>query len=349
MIALGLLVMLFTQYFAVGAVAGLLAATWLLPWPLRRRVRLSVLLPFLAFALCWGPMICLQWAGGRLSTRDENTLFLVRMDQSLIPVAKLIAQLPARVLHVPRIATANVDWLLGGVWLVGVLAWWRLPALRVLLLFGAGVVALPIALDLFRGTEHLRQVRYIILAGIPVAALVAAMPLMLPRALEDSRPMRLTLFGLPLTVALLALTSLSREFADTSGGYRVRADAVAKTTRSGEPLLFLGNEFPAMIPRTYMLEYSHLRHGKEAPRPIMVARTPVGADALQSLAGHSAAGERIWALTNAPDCVPTVLPGWQVARWQNLIEFGFLCELIPPPPTTQPTSRPATRVSSPTP
>jgi 4-amino-4-deoxy-L-arabinose transferase-like glycosyltransferase len=169
-----------THYFCVGSLIGLAAWVWLRQREHRPAILKAILLAGVLFALIWGPWM---WGQRHLfATDDPSTLFLtgdpshhvrdtffrlgsvpvnmlfsIDQDSPLAMVALLAGCAMLLVPLVPRFHRDHPQGLLWSFWLIG----------------GIGVIA---ALDFSRGTDHLRFVRYTILAGPAVYALIGALP-----------------------------------------------------------------------------------------------------------------------------------------------------------------------------
>lgn len=163
----------FTHYFAAGTLMALFAYAWIRIPEHRRTVLYAYLLVGLIFALAWGPFM---WQQRHLfSTDDPATAFLT---DSGIPnhagatalrclLAPVNLLFPVSRSFTPVAAVLGAAFYLSPLWSLRkspfVLMWW---------LWFAGTIAVVAALDFTRGTDHLYYIRYILLAGPPVYAII---------------------------------------------------------------------------------------------------------------------------------------------------------------------------------
>jgi hypothetical protein len=169
---LATLTTLLTHYFCAGALIGLGAWALLLSRPARNRIILTLLLAGLSFAIIWGPFLWQQRA--MFSTEDPSTLFLTshqphHLQTTLIRlgIAPLSMLFPiGPLMLIPAIGFGLVLPLLP----IRILR--NRPALVMWCCWLLGSLLLIAGMDLARRTDHLYFIRYILLAGPAVYALV---------------------------------------------------------------------------------------------------------------------------------------------------------------------------------
>lgn len=163
----------FTHYFAAGTLLALLGYAWIKIPNHRRSILAAYGLVGLVFAVVWGPFM---WQQRHLfSTADPAIEFLTDPGQSshsqttafrclLAPINLLF---PVGVSFTPIAAVLGSLFYLLPIWSFRkhpfALLWW---------LWLVGTVAVVAALDFARGTNHLYFMRYILLAGPAVYAMV---------------------------------------------------------------------------------------------------------------------------------------------------------------------------------
>jgi hypothetical protein len=172
---LGVLASLLTHYFCFGAILAMGLYALL---RLRGRARWQVIFTFVAaaaaFAACWGPFM---WQQRQLfSVDDPSTSFLHNRGPGWLTHAlEQFALAPARQLSEPRKSMIVTSMAMAVLYLLPIamlaqrrelLFWW---------LWLVGTIGVVAALDVSRQSDHLEYVRYFILAGPAVYALIPAL------------------------------------------------------------------------------------------------------------------------------------------------------------------------------
>jgi uncharacterized membrane protein len=171
-----ILATLMTHYFSVGALLGLLVYCLWNMTDKRRQLLTAFASAGMVFAIIWGPWM---WQQRHLfATDDPSTLFLTgdtahhtrdTIVRSLMdPVHMLFPLSDSGVLGMLAMAGGAI--LVLAPFLPGVRR--KNSLLTLWSLWIVGTIAIVAALDFFRGTDHLLHVRYTILAGPAVCALI---------------------------------------------------------------------------------------------------------------------------------------------------------------------------------
>ncbi len=316
-LTLAVLGTLLSHYFCLGAMAalGVYAVVCM-----RGRIRLATLASMatagLAFVIVWGPFMWRQRS--LFATTDESTSFLVESGPGHVGLTLgRFAKLPVQMLLGPR--TALVPWAgwIGAAFLLAtVVAAWRRPALRLWALWLVLTPGVVMSLDLARQTCHLAFVRYTLLAGPAVFAVLPSLIVTSTRGLRWARHLPPALATVACLLAVPAAfeptafvdpNAIAREFAP-----KVRPDDLFLFIATGHGAFAIGtNEM--MVTR-----YFH---------PLTCATGMLDAPATGDLRARAAAS-RVFAFTLAED-VRRFVPNRRVLGQQPCLLRGTLWTLGP--------------------
>lgn len=171
LIALGLFAFLavLTHYFAVGAIVGLAVyAAIRLKGATRRNVLIAFFIAGIAFCIFWGPHFLQQRAEfdleryGAAFLKDEPSTHLPQTVLRLLRIPA--AALWPTELITPVLFVKIVTWAIAALFAAILLISRKRKDLLLWVLFAAGACAVPLSLDLIRGSKHLAYDRYIVLA-----------------------------------------------------------------------------------------------------------------------------------------------------------------------------------------
>jgi uncharacterized membrane protein len=172
---IGALTALLTHYFCIGAILALgIYALLRLHGRARWQVVTTLVAAAALFAVCWGPFM---WQQRRLfSVDDPSTSFLHNRGPGWFGHAlEQLALAPARQLSEPRLSMIVTSMVMAVLYLLPITMLARRRELLFWWLWLVGTIGVVAALDFARQSDHLEYVRYFILAGPAVYALIPAM------------------------------------------------------------------------------------------------------------------------------------------------------------------------------
>ncbi|MFI5379000.1 MAG: glycosyltransferase family 39 protein [Tepidisphaerales bacterium] len=327
MLALGccVLAMALTHYFSFGALVAMAAYVAIgLRGAARRRAAGAMVAAAGLFLLAWGPTLWAQRHNTQFTFLSEppgkmhTWLTLQRMDslpQWLVvplggpPLADDAGRL-ARITHYLR--HRGIPGLGWAIYILPVFVLRRRRELLLPWLWLLGTVGFVSALDLFRATSHLVNIRYTLLAGPGLYLLLARSCELLRRpARAGDRPCPHRLGGLAYllsaAVVCLSLWLSPAGFMEEKGDWRPYAAAIREHVGPREPLVFAGPWEPWYPQAMYMglTQYEY-----QPTRPIAVLDGPADANLQTQLRAY----DHISLIGGAPSDVQTYLPGWQIEQ-----------------------------------
>ncbi len=299
-LGLGVLALMLTHYFAIG---GALAIGIYALVRLRGRARAGAVaalaLAALVYAVVWGPFL---WAQ-REYAFEADAWLLERSPEHVWLTFRRLAAWPGRLAASYRLDTPW-PYLSAALLVVPPFLLRRRPGLLLWWLQVAGVLGFLAALDLLRGTGHLRFARYSALAAPAAFALFTASLSALPSWLRH---------GAPALVLLLALAFSRSMYAVEEPGWPRLGRILDERARPGEALLFYRGQAPEWYADTWYLGASHYARG--FPRPIVRLSRAATPALLQELPGRTA-----WLLAGplGPGDASRVLPGASVLEQHDV-------------------------------
>lgn len=307
--------MMLTHYFAIGFVAGV--ALFLLlrtDVPTRRRCALAAGVAGAVFLLAWGPVV---WEQRHEIARAGSVWMKDPSQTPRLSTLARAAEVPMRLLFEPRKETYPAPYLsIALLAICAVVVRWRYAALWVLI--AAGTIGFVTVLDLVNATHQLDDIRYTLLGGPAVYALLAALGLAPLRGERPPRPgADLSRFraALPVVAAAGCVLSLPGAYENQNADYRPLAAFFQQHAREGEVIVLVseeGFEWYASFLYVPMAHYSTKFH----PRPVALLRGEPEPALLVQL--KSAPG--VWAVASLGTSIERAIPG---ARVERLMEMPF--------------------------
>lgn len=325
MVALGVLGMMLTHYFAAGAAIGI--GVWAMH-QLRGKARAQAL-AVLALAAVVYAMIWLPWAWDQRSevTVADRWLKDDRSHARLSTVARLAAA-PGHLVvsEGPRFIDriTNRPWMMvSGVLLVlPPFFFRRKPGMVLWYCWLVGTLAFLAGLDLVRSSAHLRFPRYLTLAApgafLLFTSLLSLMPAWLGRAL----------LGVTLIGSLAASGSI---YVEEERNWRGIGEFLNRYASDGEAIIVHPGDAPRGFHHWYLLAASHYSNHFPAPVLKLTARaTPV---LLGTVPGATA-----WLITSEPGPdASEILPGVTVLEKYDVPTLASAIRVrLPQTPTTAP-------------
>lgn len=285
LVAVTLMVMMFTHYFAAGYCAGVLASVWLIRG---NRARAIVLAGFGVLATVW---LMTWWPTLREQSRavaETADPWLTDAGPGFVGREVLrLAALPARALLNAPVGVVSAA--IGiGLWAMIIYASSRCMRSWAVVLPFAGTVGLLVGLDLLRSTRHTEFLRYALVASPAVViGLVAA-----TRALLGSGRRLYFARGLVLTGLVIALPWWG--YARQNQDFRPLCAYLAQQVKPDEPIVLLS---PNPLGRDGQTLYLYLAYYTDLfPRPAAVATRVIDGNLAQSLRQN----RRVWVVSANP-------------------------------------------------
>jgi hypothetical protein len=311
---------LLTHYFAAATVAALAVyAAACLRGPARRAVGVGVGIGVAAFALSWLPLVPGQM---HLFHADDPATDFLRHDtpHHVAQTFLRAALVPLSMLFAPT--SGSVAVAAGGAVLYALplaLAR-RAPGLAFWGLWLWGTVGLLVGLDLARGTTHLFYVRYVLLAGPAVFALVPT--LLAALAGGQGSPLRWVAHAVPAVAVGASLLALPYDvYAPRRADPREVTAVIAPRLSPADLLVFTTKPEDAQFAGSLYLLLD--RYLGPVPCPLVLLTGPASPAVMDRLR-HS---RQVWMLTDVGDWRP-YLPGVDAAGPSRMFPgIGVLWQL----------------------
>ncbi|MGB7159613.1 MAG: glycosyltransferase family 39 protein [Tepidisphaeraceae bacterium] len=269
-LALCLLAMVLTHFFAVGAAAGLTAyALIALRGDARRRTLAAMVVAALLFALLWGASTVRQFR----NVEANNRYMIEGKDGAGARLLQRLATLPHRFFNEPMGSSAAIASLAGVTYLLPLLLLRRRPDLLLGTLYVAGGVGVIVAFDLFRTSGHLQFMRYTLVAAPGAYLLTVGL-------LADRRGwLRHVVPAVVVASCLLSLGRAYKYFIPVKVNWRAPIAAAAPLLGPRDALILTGQPNT-----TWYLAISY--YHPAGPRRLLMLTAPLTADrAAEVMAG----------------------------------------------------------------
>jgi len=294
--ALCVLGMMLTHYFAIGAAAAM--GVWALIRLRGPKLRYAITCLFTAavvYLIIWGPFL---WRQRGYVGATADPWLVERSENHLVLTLDRLAKWPLRFIVDPGEESA-IGWL-GVVLLVAPpLLAGRDARLQLWMLWLAGTLGLVAGLDLLRGTRQLQFARYVCLAAPAVAGLIAALAARLPRPLHHATPA---------IVVLIALACWRYAYVSEEPDWRKLGQIIDQHVQPGEAIVFYHGAQAEWFDEILYLGSAH--YSQQFPRTIVRLSRPASPQLVQQLPGETA-----WLVSwQLGTDVSSVLPGARVMQ-----------------------------------
>ncbi|HEX5245108.1 MAG TPA: glycosyltransferase family 39 protein, partial [Tepidisphaeraceae bacterium] len=286
-LALGLFSFLavLTHYFAVGAIFGLAAyAAVRLRGTARRNVLIAFIIAGVAFCIFWGPHFLQQRSEfdleryGAVFLKDEprhhlsETVFrLLRVPAAALWPTELIT---------PVLSVRIVTWVIAALFAGILLVSRKQKDLLIWVLIVAGACAVPLALDLVRGSKHLAYDRYIVLITPGICGILAVAGASTGGWKRHALPAMMTL------VCLVAIPSTLSALADRFD-WQVAGTTLAEHAAAGDGVIIAAQSDEVRQAYLNIQQYAPVSHYEVA-----LVTEPIG----KPLAASLRARPHTWAV-----------------------------------------------------
>jgi 4-amino-4-deoxy-L-arabinose transferase-like glycosyltransferase len=228
---LTVLATLLTHYFCIGAIAALFIYAAV---RLRGRPRQATLAAFFIagslFIVCWGPFMWQQRA--MFSTTDPLVMFLHESENHFGNSLRRFLSLPADMLMPRQPHMLMVPMVSGILYVLPFVLCRRRPDLLLWGLWLPCTASVVLALDLMNQTAHLEYIRYTLLAGPAVFALIPAITSGLKRQ-------KWIAIALPATAAIAAAMGMPAAYQTWIDDPRIIANYLRPQVRPNDFLVFI--------------------------------------------------------------------------------------------------------------
>ena len=295
-----LLATLLTHYFCIAAVAAIgIYALVRFAGKIRRKVLIALFITGAVYLLVWGPFMWRQRA--LFSTSDASTLFL--KNDATDPIKQTLERaimMPARLLAPPRRSMTATSAVMAVLYLLPFLLIRRRPELLLWALWLVGTVGLVLSMDLARGTEHLLYIRYTLLAGPAVYALIPT----LFAAVSKSAWVR---HAIPVAAVLSCALAVSQIYHPWDTDSRQLARDVGAKANARDLIVFVGAENQCWTGASQYLVLS--RYLRPLPCPIALLTQPAEGEVLSR--AHTSPLDYVFSdgQNLGPKFIPAATPG----------------------------------------
>jgi hypothetical protein len=312
--------MLMTHYFSIVAIFALIFYALV---AVRRRARsvsiAAMIAPMLLFALLWLPMIAMQTRTLAEPSGDE----WIRVSEPHHVLQTLLrwCALPMRLMFEPPLRSYPVVYLAAAIFFIPLILarkYWQMRLWWMWLI----CTTIPIALlEIVRSTRHLEIIRYTVLAGPAVYALLPLLSRAAPRALRHA---------LPAAAVLGCAISLPQAYPLWKSDYRSVAQFIDDHRRPGDAVVFSGSFDSQLFSSALMMGVSH--YSRTYPWPFMILRGLPTREQVQTLQHQSG----VWLISPGALGPDDVVPGGSVTETRSYAPFAVVDRIVP---ATQPASR----------
>lgn len=292
-IALGLCVlgMMLTHYFAIGVAAAIGIYILL---RLRGRVRREAIVALVAaaavYAIIWGPFL---WEQRQYVTETADVWLKENVPRHGLLTLERLATSPGRLAFYTR-QMQPWQWAAAILLILPLFLLHRRPQLLLWCLWLAGTLGFVAALDLIRGTGHLRLVRYVSLASPAVFILLAAMLGSLPPLWRHAAAT---------VVVLFSVVGWRMAYVREEPDWRELGKLIDAKVLPSEAMIFYHGRQPKWHSEIYYLAAAH--YSRAFPRTIVRLSAAASPGLVRQLPGKTA-----WLISGQPDRdIGEILPG----------------------------------------
>ncbi|WP_428940678.1 glycosyltransferase family 39 protein [Fontivita pretiosa] len=292
--ALCVLGMMLTHYFAIGAAAAM--GVWVLLRLRGAKLRYAITCLFIAavvYLIIWGPFL---WRQRDLVGATADPWLVERSENHLVLTLDRLAKWPLRFIVDPGEESA-IGWLGAVVLVAPLFVLGKDRRLQLWMLWLAGTLWWVACLDLLRGTRQLQFVRYVSLAAPAVAGLIAALAARLPRPLHHATPA---------LIVLIALACWKYAYVSEEPDWRKLGQIIDQHVHPGEAIVFYHGTQAEWFDEILYLGSAH--YSRQFPRTIVRLSRPASPQLVAQLPGETA-----WLVSwQLGTDVSNVLPGTRV-------------------------------------
>ncbi len=309
--------MMLSHYFAIvsGAILGIYALVRL-RGAARMKTALALIGPAIFYAIIWGPFM---WAQ-RQYVADNNAWQIEPAGGHLALTLSRAALLPARLLSESLAAHTPLAYCGAIVFFVALLALRRRAELLLWYLWLVVPIALVVALDIARETKQTDLIRYTIIAGPGLYALLAG-----GISLRERSPASLGWLKhvLPAVVVLICVASLPDAYS-SDRNWPLVADFLKTNVQAGDIIVYASADRSDWYAGSIYLGVSH--YAGELPAPIVLLTKPADARLDAQINAH----HTIWLIAGSGNVSANdLLPGTQVQQRGEIPDVGVVWELSP--------------------
>jgi hypothetical protein len=305
--------MLLTHYFAIVAIAALLFYALIVTRGADRRKLVSAMIaPILLFAFLWLPTILLQSRTLTEPSGDE-WIRVTEPHHAWQTLVRLCA-LPMRLMFEPPLRSYPVVYVVAAIFIIPPMLARKVPQVWLWWLW-LGSISLSIAgLEVVRSTRHLEIIRYTILAGPGVYALLPLLSQAAPRSLR---------YALPAAGVLGCAVALPQVYQAWKADYREIADVVDCHYRAGDVVVFSGSFDSELYGSAVFLGVSH--YSRTYPWPVMILRDKPTEQQVEVLAKRSG----IWLVSPGELSARHLSPEGRITDEKNLAPMAMVQRIEP--------------------
>jgi hypothetical protein len=325
------LAMLLTHYFSVVAVAALGLCALIRTRGRTRTVIVSALvIAGVIFAVTWLPFMLRQ--SGTLAESGDAWIRTSESHHALHTLQRL-ALLPMRLMFEPLERSYVKAYVAAAIFVLPPILMRRRPEMLLWWLWLCSTAFAIAAMELLRTTHQLDELRYTILAGPGVYALLPLIATSLP-----PRP-RWLQHSLPAAAVLGCLVALPQAYLVWKPDYREIARFIDARYRKGDAVVFSTSYDSTLFGSAIFMGVSHYAHSY--PWPFMILRGDPTAEQIETL--HSRPG--VWLVSPGALGPNDLAPGGRITDSKSLAPVAMIDRIEPANsstagPTTRPTTQP---------